>query len=354
MGGQRREEDVINVGDDSSQAAGLQREWETSQRWAGIQRDHSGEDVIRRRGPLTADHILARSGARRLRELLGRENAVQVLGADTANQAGQLVQARPQAIYLSGDSVPQLVRQINCAIVDAGQRAVPIVADAQAPFDRELDVFQLMESMIEAGAGGVHFEDRRPWPTEDGDPTGKVLLPTGECIETLKAARLAADVLNVPALLMARTYAHETSLLTSDVDERDHEFLTGERTADGLHRLQPGLYACITRALAFAPYADLLWLETSAPNLAEARAFADIIYSQYPGKLLAYSCSPAFNWAQLDDPSIAQFQETLAALGYRFQLTSTSIRQPEPIDPDASTGAPAGSKDVAQFAVSAV
>src|SRR6201996_5961138 len=331
MGGQRDEEDVINVGDDSSQAAGLQQEWETSQRWAGIQRDHSGEDVIRRRGPLTADHILARSGARRLRELLGREDAVQVLGADTANQAGQLVQARPQAIYLSGDSVPQLVRQINYAIVDAGQRAVPIVADAQVPFDRELDVFQLMESMIEAGAGGGHFADRLPWPTASGDPTGTVLLPTGECIETLKAARLAADVLNVPALLMARTYAHQASLLTSDVDERDHEFLTGERTADGLHLVQPGLYARVTRALAFAPYADLLWLETSTPNLAEARAFADIIYSQWPGKLLAYSCAPEFNWASLDATSIAHFQGALATLGYRFQFTATTGRPaPDP------------------------
>ena len=359
---------MINVGDFSDQAACLQREWETGQRWIGIQREYSAGDVIRLRGPVAEDHALARRGARRLWELLGREHAVQALGAITGNQAVQMVQAGLQAIYLSdwqaatdgnpaaqtysgqspysASSVPQTVRRINNAMLGADQTtwpkrpagsitpeqqwAAPIVADAQAGFASELDAFELMKAMIEAGAAGVHFDDRLSSQTGYGHSGEKVLIPTGEHIKTLNAARLAADVLNVPSLVIARTYAHQASLLTSDADERDHEFLTGERTADGLHLVQPGLYARVTRALAFAPYADLLWLETSTPNLAEARAFADIIYSQWPGKLLAYSCSPEFDWADLDDMSIAQFQGALAAMGYRFQfITTTGLNAPD-------------------------
>ena len=325
---------MINVGDFSDQAACLQREWETSQRWTGIQRDHCAEDVIRLRGPVVEDHATARCGARRLWELLGREPAIQALGPITGDQAAPMVPAGPQAIYLPGGpattdgTLPQLVRQLN----SAGPGAVtPIVAGAPAGSSRELDTFQLMETMIEAGVAGVHFEDLLSSPAGSGPSGQKVLVPTAEHISTLSAARLAADVLDVPALVIARTHAHQASLLTSDVDERDHEFLTGERTADGLHLVQPGLYARVTRALAFAPYADLLWLETSTPNLAEARAFADIIYSQWPGKLLAYSCAPEFNWASLDATSVAHFQGALATLGYRFQFTTTTGRPaPDP------------------------
>jgi isocitrate lyase len=402
---------VVDVGDFSDQAGCLQREWEAGQRWTGIQREYSAEDVIRLRGSVAEDHAMARRGARRLWELLGREDAVRALGAITGDQAVQMVQAGLQAIYLSGwqvsadgnlaaqtysgqslhpaSSVPQMVRRINNAMLCADQIAwpkrpagstaseqqwvAPIVADAQAGFGGGLDAFMLMKAMIEAGAAGVHFEDRLPSQKAYGNLGGRVLIPTGEHIKTLNAARLAADVLNVPSLVIARTYAHETSLLASDVDERDHEFLTGERTAEGFHLMQPGLYARVTRALAFAPYADLLWLETSTPNLAEARAFADIIYSQYPDKLLAYSCSPAFDWAHLDDASIAKFQDALTAMGYRFQFItatgfhapndsipgyarddlSTSTRLQEAIKPDAETTEPAGSKERVQFAVSA-
>jgi isocitrate lyase len=388
---------VINVGDFSDQAACLQREWETGQRWTGIQREYSAGDVIRLRGPVAQDHALARRGARRLWELLGREHAVQALGAITGDQAVQLVQAGLQAIYLSdrqvatdgnpaaqtcsgqspasARSVPQAVRRINNAMLGADQTTspqrpagsitpeqrwvAPIVADAQAGLASELDTFTLMTAMIEAGAAGVHFDDRLSSQPGYGHSGEKVLLPTGEHIKTLNAARLAADVLNVPSLVIARTYAHQASLLTSDADERDHEFLTGERTADGLHLMQPGLYARVTRALAFAPYADLLWLETSTPNLAEARAFADIIYSQWPGKLLAYSCSPEFDWAELDDMSIAQFQDALTAMGYRFQFITAagpsapgnSISASRGHAPD---GRPAASKNNTHFAASAV
>ncbi len=323
---------MINVGDTSDRAACLQREWETSQRWTGIQREHSAEDVVRLRGPIAEDHALARRGARRLWELLGREDAVQ---------------AGLQAIYLPGWPVPA---DGNPAAQTHTDQTAPIVADAQAGSASELDAFELMKAMIEAGAAGVHFEDRLSSQTGYGDPGGRVLIPAGDHIKALSAARLAADVLNVPSLVIARTYAHGTSLLTSGVDERDHEILTGERTAEGLYPMQPGLYPRVTRALTVAPYADLLWLETSTPDLAVARAFADIIYSQFPGKLLAYSCSPAFDWAGLDDASIAQFQDALAALGYRFQLTTrTGLHAPH----DAETAAPAESKGKAQFAVSA-
>ena len=344
----------------SRQAANLRASWETDRRWAGITRDYTAEDVIRLRGSVVEEHTLARRGANRLWELLHTQDSVRALGAITGNQAVQQVKAGLQAIYLSGwqvaadgnlagqtypdqslypaNSVPQMVRRINNALLRADQiawaersldscapRAVnwlaPIVADAEAGFGGALNAFELMKAMIEAGAAGVHFEDQLSSEKKCGHLGGKVLIPTGQHIKTLNAARLAADVLDVPTLVIARTDAHAATLLTSDVDERDREFVTGERTAEGFYRVRPGLYACIRRGLAFAPYCDLLWMETSTPDLTEARAFADAIHSQYPDQLLAYNCSPSFNWrAHLDDASIAKFQKELAAMGYRFQF----------------------------------
>jgi isocitrate lyase len=344
----------------SQQAANLRESWETDQRWAGIRRDYSAQDVIRLRGSVVEEHTLARRGANRLWELLHTEDAVRALGAITGNQAVQMVKAGLQAIYLSGwqvaadgnlagqtypdqslypaNSVPQMVRRINNALLRADQIAwsersadscapkainwlAPIVADAEAGFGGALNAFELMKAMIEAGAAGVHFEDQLSSEKKCGHLGGKVLIPTGQHIKTLTAARLAADVLDVPSLVIARTDAHAATLLTSDVDERDREFVTGERTAEGFYRVRPGLYACVARGLAFAPYSDLLWMETSTPDLAEARAFADAIHSQYPDQLLAYNCSPSFNWrAHLDDAAIAKFQKELAAMGYQFQF----------------------------------
>jgi isocitrate/methylisocitrate lyase len=344
----------------SQQAANLRAAWETDQRWAGIRRDYTAEEVIRLRGSVVEEHTLARRGAKRLWELLHTEDAVRALGAITGNQAVQQVKAGLQAIYLSGwqvaadgnlaghtypdqslypaNSVPQMVRRINNALLRADQIAwserssdscapkginwlAPIVADAEAGFGGALNAFELMKAMIEAGAAGVHFEDQLSSEKKCGHLGGKVLIPTGQHIKTLTAARLAADVLDVPSLVIARTDAHAATLLTSDVDERDREFVTGERTAEGFYRVRPGLYACIRRGLAFAPYSDLLWMETSTPDLAEARAFADAIHSQYPDQMLAYNCSPSFNWrAHLDDATIAKFQKELAAMGYRFQF----------------------------------
>ncbi len=344
----------------SQQAANLRESWETDQRWAGIRRDYSARDVIRLRGSVVEEHTLARRGANRLWELLHTEDAVRALGAITGNQAVQMVKAGLQAIYLSGwqvaadgnlagqtypdqslypaNSVPQMVRRINNALLRADQIAwsersadscapkpvnwlAPIVADAEAGFGGALNAFELMKAMIEAGAAGVHFEDQLSSEKKCGHLGGKVLIPTGQHIKTLTAARLAADVAGVPSLVIARTDAHAATLLTSDVDERDREFVTGERTAEGFYRVRPGLYACISRGLAFAPYCDLLWMETSTPDLAEARAFADAVHSQYPDQMLAYNCSPSFNWrAHLDEPAIAKFQKELAAMGYRFQF----------------------------------
>jgi len=294
--GQRNEEGVSTMDTIDEQAARLQQEWATGPRWAGITRDYSAADVIRLRGGAAEGHGPARLGARRLWDLLHRQDAVRALGA------------------VSGDDPVLVVR--------AGPPA-PVVAEAEVGFGGALDAFDFMTAVIEAGAAGVRFEDQLPSGPTRGPGDEKVLIPTAQHIETLTAARLAADVLDVPALVIARTAAHEAALLSCASDERDHEFLTGERTADGLHRVAPGLYACVTRGLAFAPYADLLWLETPAPSLAEARAFARVIHSQYPEKLLAYSCAPSFDWrAELDDASIARFQRELAALGYRFQLTA--------------------------------
>jgi isocitrate lyase len=351
------------------QAALLQHEWQTSPRWAGITRGYSAQDVIRLRGRVAGEHGLARRGASRLWGLLHSQDAAGALGAAAGSHAVQLPGAGLQAIYLPGgqaaDGNPAghtdpgqspypaspmagLVRRVNNAllradrtaaaerpgggIVPAGRRLAPVVADAGAA----PDAFELMTAMIEAGAAGVRFDDQLPADERSGRPGGEVLIPTGQHIETLTAARLAADVLDVPSLVIARTGARAASLLASDSDERDHEFLTGERTADGLYRVEPGLYACGTRALAFAPHADLLWLETPVPDLAAARAFACVIHSQYPGKLLAYSCPPSFDWrAHLDDASAASFRKELAVLGYRFQVTTPAgfraLDEPAPV-----------------------
>ncbi len=343
----------------SQQAANLRKEWETDPRWAGIKRNYTAEDVIRLRGSITEEHTLARRGANRLWELLHSEDAVRALGAITGNQAVQMVKAGLQAIYLSGwqvaadgnlagqtypdqslypvNSVPQMVRRINNALLRADQIAwsersadscapranwlVPIVADAEAGFGGVLYAFELMKAMIAAGAAGVHFEDQLSSEKKCGHLGGKVLIPTGQHIKTLTAARLAADVCNVPALVIARTDAQAATLLTSDVDERDRRFLTGERTAEGFYRVRSGMAPCIARGLAYAPYAELLWMETSKPDLEEAREFAEGIKAVYPDQMLAYNCSPSFNWrAHLDEAAIAKFQKELAAMGYRFQF----------------------------------
>jgi isocitrate lyase len=343
----------------SQQAANLQSQWETDQRWATIERTYTAQDVIRLRGSVVEEHTLARRGANRLWELLHSEDAVRALGAITGNQAVQMVKAGLQAIYLSGwqvaadgnlagqtypdqslypaNSVPAMVRRINNALLRADQIAwsertadstaprpqwlAPIVADAEAGFGGPLNAFELMKAMIDAGAAGVHFEDQLSSEKKCGHLGGKVLIPTGQHIKTLNAARLAADVCGVPSLVIARTDAHSASLLTSDVDERDRQFTTGERTAEGFYRTRAGLESCVARGLAFAPYSDLLWMETSTPDLAEAREFAEAIRAVYPDQLLAYNCSPSFNWrAHLDDATIAKFQKELAAMGYRFQF----------------------------------
>ena len=343
----------------SQQAANLRQQWETDPRWADIARTYTAEDVIRLRGSITEEHTLARRGAERLWELLHTEDAVRALGAITGNQAVQMVKAGLQAIYLSGwqvaadgnlaghtypdqslypvNSVPQMVRRINNALLRADQITwsersadstaprqnwlAPIVADAEAGFGGVLNAFELMKAMIEAGAAGVHFEDQLSSEKKCGHLGGKVLIPTGQHIKTLTAARLAADVCGVPTLVVARTDAHAATLLTSDVDERDRQFITGDRTAEGFYRVAGGMAPCVARGLAYAPYSDLLWMETSTPDLAEAREFAEAIKAEYPDQMLAYNCSPSFNWrAKLDDATIAKFQKELAAMGYRFQF----------------------------------
>jgi isocitrate lyase len=343
----------------SQQAANLRQQWETDPRWADISRTYTAEDVIRLRGSITEEHTLARRGAERLWDLLHTEDAVRALGAITGNQAVQMVKAGLQAIYLSGwqvaadgnlaghtypdqslypvNSVPQMVRRINNALLRADQIAwsersadstaprqnwlAPIVADAEAGFGGALNAFELMKGMIEAGAAGVHFEDQLSSEKKCGHLGGKVLIPTGQHIKTLTAARLAADVCGVPSLVIARTDAHSATLLTADVDERDRQFITGDRTAEGFYRVTNGMAPCVARGLAYAPYSDLLWMETSTPDLAEAREFAEAIKADYPDQMLAYNCSPSFNWrAKLDESTIARFQKELAAMGYRFQF----------------------------------
>ncbi len=343
----------------SQQAARLRREWETDPCWKGIERTYQAEDVVRLRGTVQEEHTLARLGAERLRALLASEEAVTALGALTGMQAVQQVRAGLQAIYLSGwqvaadanlagqtypdqslypvNSVPDLVRRINNALLradqitwsesddgdlrDAPHWLAPIVADAEAGFGGVLNAFELMKSMIAAGAAGVHWEDQLASEKKCGHLGGKVLIPTGQHIRTLNAARLAADVCGVPTLVIARTDAHAATLITSDIDERDKPFVTGERTAEGFYRVRNGIEPCIARGLAYAPYSDLLWMETSTPDLEVAREFAEGIKAVYPDQLLAYNCSPSFNWhAHLDEVTIARFSKELAAMGYRFQF----------------------------------
>jgi len=334
--------------------ASLQNEWATSERWRGIRRDYTAEDVVRLRGSVEIKHTLAERGAKRLWELLHNESYVPALGAMTGCQAVQQVQAGLKAIYLSGwqvaadanvagqmypdqslypaNSVPEVVRKINHAFQRAdqidhaeGRNGIdwyaPIVADAEAGFGGCLNAFELMKAMIEAGAAGVHFEDQLASCKKCGHMGGKVLVPTQEFIQKLTAARLAADVLGVDTILVARTDADAAGLITSDIDERDHPFLTGSRTTEGFFTVKPGLDQAIARGLAYAPYADMVWCETSEPNLEDAARFAHAIHEKYPGKLLAYNCSPSFNWKKkLDDRTIAKFQKELALMGYKFQF----------------------------------
>ncbi|MDQ2810150.1 MAG: isocitrate lyase [Chloroflexota bacterium] len=334
----------------------MTHDWDHSPRWQGITRPYTPADVERLRGSVLIEYTLARRGAERLWDLLHSEDFVPTLGCLTGNQAVQQVKAGLQAIYLSGwqvaadanlagqmypdqslypaNSVPHVVRRINQALQRADQIGhaegddqidwfAPIVADGEAGFGGPLNVFELMKAMIEAGAAGVHFEDQLASEKKCGHMGGKVLIPTAQAIRNLVAARLAADVLGVPTILLARTDANAANLLTSDIDERDRPFLTGERTPEGFYGLACGLDAAIARGLAYAPYADLLWCETAEPNLAEAARFAEAIHAQFPGKLLAYNCSPSFNWAKkLDAGTIARFQREIGAMGYKFQFVT--------------------------------
>jgi isocitrate lyase len=338
----------------TSTAEQITLDWDNSARWSGIQRNYSAADVVRLRGSVHIEHSLARRGAERLWQLLHQEDYVSALGALTGNQALQQVKAGLKAIYLSGwqvaadanvagemypdqslypaNSVPLVVKRINNALLRADQLhhaegddstewMAPIVADAEAGFGGVLNAFELMKAMIEAGAAGVHFEDQLASVKKCGHMGGKVLVPTREAVDKLNAARLAADVAAVPTLLVARTDADAADLLTADIDANDRPFLTGERTVEGFFRVRPGLDQAISRGLAYAPYADLIWCETSKPNLADARRFAEAIHAKYPGKMLAYNCSPSFNWKKnLDDATIARFQCELGAMGYKFQF----------------------------------
>ena len=330
--------------------------WETDPRWQGVRRTYSAADVDRLGGTVRVEHTLARLGAERLWDLMRKRDYVPALGALTGNQAIQQVQAGLEAIYCSGwqvagdaneagemypdqslypaDSVPKVVKRINNALTRADQIQhaegaegpywfAPIVADAEAGFGGNLNAFELMKSMIEAGAAGVHFEDQLSSAKKCGHMGGKVLVPTSEFEQKLIAARLAADVLGVPTVLIARTDANSAKLITSDVDPRDREFIGEERTPEGFFRFRGGIEAAIARGLAFAPYADLLWCETSKPDVEEARQFAEAIHAEFPGKLLAYNCSPSFNWKQkLDSATIASFQRQLGAMGYKFQFVT--------------------------------
>jgi isocitrate lyase len=344
----------LRAGDQSQSAAELQEVWDTDPRWDGIERTYTAEDVVRLRGTVGEEHTLARRGAENLWNLLHTEEYVRALGAYTGGQAVQQVRAGLKAIYLSGwqvaadgnlagqtypdqslypaNSVPAVVRRINNALLrqDQLERAegtvtrdwlAPIVADAEAGFGGPLNAYELAGSMIAAGAAAIHWEDQLASEKKCGHLGGKVLVPTQQHIRTLNAARLAADVAGIPTVMIARTDALAADLLTSDVDERDAAFLTGERTPEGFYRVTPGLDAVISRGLAFAPYADLLWVETGEPDIALARDFAQAIHERFPGKKLAYNCSPSFNWKRhLDDAQIATFQAELAELGYAFQF----------------------------------
>ena len=336
------------------EAQKLQKDWDTNSRWAGIKRGYSGADVVRLRGSVAIEHTLAKRGAEKLWTLLADEPFVNALGALTGNQAMQQVKAGLKAIYLSGwqvagdaniagemypdqslypaNSVPMVVKRINNTFQRADQIQwsegkddidffAPIVADAEAGFGGILNAFELMKSMIEAGAAGVHFEDQLASVKKCGHMGGKVLVPTREAVAKLVAARLAADVCGVPTLLIARTDAEAADLVTADIDENDQPFLTGERTVEGFFRTRAGLDQAISRGLAYAPYADLVWCETGKPDLAYAKKFAEAIHAKFPGKMLAYNCSPSFNWKKnLDDKTIASFQKELGAMGYKFQF----------------------------------
>jgi isocitrate lyase len=344
------------------QVAALQKDWTENPRWKGVTRTYSAADVVRLRGSVQIDHTLAKRGADKLWQLLQDEPFINALGALTGNQAMQQVKAGLKAIYLSGwqvagdansagemypdqslypvNSVPAVVRKINNAFMRADQIQwsekntesakdaapdidyfAPIVADAEAGFGGVLNAFELMKAMIEAGAAGVHFEDQLASVKKCGHMGGKVLVPTREAVSKLTAARLAADVMGTPTLLVARTDAEAADLITSDIDPNDAPYLTGERTVEGFYRTKPGLEQAISRGLAYAPYADLVWCETGKPDLAYAKSFAQAIHKKFPGKLLAYNCSPSFNWKKnLDDATIAKFQKELGAMGYRFQF----------------------------------
>lgn len=336
------------------QVADLEKDWAENPRWAGVQRDYSAADVVKLRGSILPDNTLARHGAELLWETLNTEDYTHAMGAMTGGQAVQMVKGGLKAIYLSGwqvagdanlaeqvypdqslypaNSVPTVVRRINNALRRADQIEwsegkrdrnwiVPIVADAEAGFGGPLNAYELMKSMIEAGAAAVHWEDQLASEKKCGHMGGKVLVPTQQHVRTLTAARLAADVLGVPSIVLARTDSLAATLLTSDVDDRDKPFTTGERSAEGFYHVNNGMDAAIARGLAYAPYSDLIWCETGTPDLDEARQFADAIHAEYPGKMLSYNCSPSFNWkAALDDATIASFQKELGAMGYRFQF----------------------------------
>src|SRR6059058_4100244 len=340
----------------NGKASKQEMNWSANPRWAGVTRPYKAEDIERLRGSLRIEYTLARNGAERLWELLHGQSYLPALGAMTGNQAVQQVKAGLQAIYVSGwqvaadandagqmypdqslypvDSVPNVVRRINQALTRAdqihhaeGKNGIywfaPLIADAEAGFGGMLNAFELMKGMIEAGAACVHFEDQLSSAKKCGHLGGKVLVPTSEAIQKLVAARLAADVMDVPTLVLARTDANSAHLLTSDIDPRDRAFLTGERTSEGFYCIRGGLDSAIARAIAYAPYADLIWCETSEPNLEEARAFAEAVHAKYPGKLLAYNCSPSFNWKKkLDESTISRFQRELAAMGYKFQFVT--------------------------------
>jgi isocitrate lyase len=344
----------LRVGDQVQTAADLQEAWDTDPRWDGIRRTYTAEDVVRLRGTVCEENTLARRGAENLWNLIHTQDYVRALGAYTGGQAVQQVRAGLKAIYLSGwqvaadgnlagqtypdqslypaNSVPHVVRRINNALLRQDQLEhaegavtqdwlAPIVADAEAGFGGPLNAYELAHAMIRAGAAGIHWEDQLASEKKCGHLGGKVLVPIQQHIRTLNAARLAADVAGVPTVMIARTDALAADLITSDVDERDRAFLTGERTAEGFHRVRPGIDPVIARGLAFAPYADLLWVETGEPDVELAREFANAIHAEYPGKKLAYNCSPSFNWKRhLDDAQIAAFQADLAELGYAFQF----------------------------------
>jgi isocitrate lyase len=345
---------MASPADIQRQADELQKQWDTDPRWKGLKRDYTAADVVRLRGSVQEEHTLARRGAEKLWNLVNSEDYVHALGALTGNQAVQQVRAGLKAIYLSGrqvagdanlaaqtypdqslypaNSVPAVVRRINNALKRADQITwsegatdtdwfAPIVADAEAGFGGPLNAYELMKNMIDAGAAGVHWEDQLSSAKKCGHLGGKVLIPTNQHVKTLNAARLAADVEGVPTVVVARTDAQAATLITSDVDERDKQYVTGDRTAEGFYRVTAGIDPCITRALAYAPYADLIWMETSKPDLEIARQFAEAVKKEFPDQLLAYNCSPSFNWkAALDDDTIAKFQRELGAMGYKFQF----------------------------------